>query len=450
MVCVNPLRFLLIFLLSWNCATAGYTSIYVFGDGVCTTTANPAPAELFHEGRFSNGPVWIEKISALRGVTYNASKNDSFVGHTSTQLLSSTGDFSPPIDAATSLFIIWSANADLVDFMTANDPPYGDIAPWTALINQAMANQKTAVTTLYNKGARVIVMPNAVHVATVPEFNDFATEDRNFVRDRAIEYNNFFTTALNELDADPNLPGLIIVRPDIFTFFDNVLENPSAFGGMVNPFPDNAAIQADVNDPFVDAANYVFWDPLHPTTLFHDQLAIFVNPLIPELDTVAPELTLPGDIVKAVSGTAGTAVTFTTSALDAVDGPVATTAIPASGSIFPVGTTTVNVSASDAAGNVANDSFNVTVVNLNSLLKNVIIIPAGAGSPSISGLILGGPPSGSVILQASTDLGISDAWRDLSVIQLDESGGQTFGPIQDPQGAGLKRDFFRIKLPLSP
>jgi hypothetical protein len=442
------LHLVLMSVLALPLAIAGYSSIHVFGDGVCTTTASPAPPELFFGGRFCDGPVWIEKLSELQQVTYNASKNNSFFGHTSFELLDTTAALAPPVEAATSLFIIWSANADFVNFMTANEPPYGSIPPWTSLINQSILNHKTAVATLYNKGARIIIMPNAADVAAVPEFNNFAAADRNFVRARVIEFNNLFTTALDELEADPELAGLTIIRPSTFAFFDNVQADPGAFG-MTNPVPDNAAIEQGFADPFVQGADFVFWDTYHPTAKFQNELANFVNALIPPLDNVPPVITLPGNIVKAVTGTAGTVVNFTTSAVDLVDGPVGTTAVPASGSTFPVGTTTVNVSASDFAGNVANDSFTVTVVNLNSLLKNVVITPAGAGAPAISGLIQGGPPSGQVILQASTDLGKSDPWRDLSTIQLDASGNQSFGPIQDPLGAGLKRDFFRIKLPVT-
>ena len=64
--------------------------------------------------------------------------------------------------------------------------------------------------------------------------------------------------------------------------------------------------------------------------------------------------------VEATSA-AGAVVNFSTSAMDAVSGPRPTTNTPASGSTFPLGTTTVTVTASDAAGNSASDTFTVTV-----------------------------------------------------------------------------------------
>ncbi len=78
-------------------------------------------------------------------------------------------------------------------------------------------------------------------------------------------------------------------------------------------------------------------------------------------DITAPVLSLPGDLVVEATSPAGATVTYTASATDDVDGSVAVTLNPASGSTFPLGTTTVNASATDAAGNAAYGSFTVTV-----------------------------------------------------------------------------------------
>jgi hypothetical protein len=81
----------------------------------------------------------------------------------------------------------------------------------------------------------------------------------------------------------------------------------------------------------------------------------------PPPDTTPPVLSLPSPITVAASGPSGTAVTYTATANDAHDGPVTASCSPGSGSTFPVGTTTVNCSAKDAAGNTATGSFTVTV-----------------------------------------------------------------------------------------
>ena len=77
-------------------------------------------------------------------------------------------------------------------------------------------------------------------------------------------------------------------------------------------------------------------------------------------DTTGPVITTPGNLV--VSGnSAGAVVSFEVSAVDAVSGTAVATATPASGSFFPVGNTTVSVTASDAVGNTSAANFTVTV-----------------------------------------------------------------------------------------
>ncbi|HVU32945.1 MAG TPA: MBG domain-containing protein [Opitutaceae bacterium] len=78
-------------------------------------------------------------------------------------------------------------------------------------------------------------------------------------------------------------------------------------------------------------------------------------------DTTAPAITVPAPIVAEATGANGAAVTFSTSATDNVDGPVAVSASPASGSVFPLGVTPVTLTATDQAGNVATVTFTVTV-----------------------------------------------------------------------------------------
>ncbi|WP_322513568.1 HYR domain-containing protein, partial [Chloroflexus sp.] len=79
------------------------------------------------------------------------------------------------------------------------------------------------------------------------------------------------------------------------------------------------------------------------------------------VDTTAPTLTLPGNLTREASGPRGATVTFTASATDAVSGTVPVTCVPASGSLFPLGVTTVNCTATDGAGNTASGSFTVTI-----------------------------------------------------------------------------------------
>ena len=83
------------------------------------------------------------------------------------------------------------------------------------------------------------------------------------------------------------------------------------------------------------------------------------------VDTTPPKLSIPLDMTVQASGT-GAVVTFSASASDLVDGSIPITCTPASGSTFPLGTTTVTCSATDKTGNEASGSFKVTVTPSSS------------------------------------------------------------------------------------
>ena len=80
-------------------------------------------------------------------------------------------------------------------------------------------------------------------------------------------------------------------------------------------------------------------------------------------DTTDPVLGgVPGDKSVTTANPSGASVSWSApTAHDSVSGNLAVTCSPASGSTFPVGTTTVHCSASDGAGNSASASFRVTV-----------------------------------------------------------------------------------------
>jgi hypothetical protein len=81
-------------------------------------------------------------------------------------------------------------------------------------------------------------------------------------------------------------------------------------------------------------------------------------------DVTAPVLTCPANIsVNTPAGSCTAIVNFTPTATDNCGGAVTIVSVPASGTAFAIGTTTVNVTATDACGNVSTCSFTVTVAD---------------------------------------------------------------------------------------
>ena len=79
------------------------------------------------------------------------------------------------------------------------------------------------------------------------------------------------------------------------------------------------------------------------------------------VDKTAPTLNLPANITVEAADANGATVTYSASATDGGSGVATSSFLPASGSVFPIGTTTVNASATDNAGNMSTGSFTVTV-----------------------------------------------------------------------------------------
>ena len=80
------------------------------------------------------------------------------------------------------------------------------------------------------------------------------------------------------------------------------------------------------------------------------------------VDTTAPNITVPlFDITEEATSPAGNVILFATSTSDIVDASPTVTCVPASGSVFVLGTTTVNCIAEDASGNESPSSFDVTL-----------------------------------------------------------------------------------------
>ncbi len=128
-----------------------------------------------------------------------------------------------------------------------------------------------------------------------------------------------------------------------------------------NLVPQFAALEhARVN---ADFAEVLRGDPTSPSRLSdHDPVVAYFE--LPA-DQIAPEFTSAAPNVQAGATTAaGIAVSFATpTATDNVDGDVSVSCLPASGSVFRLGTTTVTCTAQDFAGNSSTLSFTVTVVD---------------------------------------------------------------------------------------
>jgi hypothetical protein len=81
----------------------------------------------------------------------------------------------------------------------------------------------------------------------------------------------------------------------------------------------------------------------------------------PITEVIAPIVYVPSDILITDADTSGELVPFAVSAIDNVDGALIPACSPGSDYNFPIGTTTVTCTATDAAGNKGTNSFTITL-----------------------------------------------------------------------------------------
>jgi len=89
--CVGPIAFsLLSAILPFKASAQNFDAFYIFGDslvdngnlfGVTRNLVPPSPP--YFNGRFSNGPVWVEILGPKLGISADSTNNFAFGGATS-------------------------------------------------------------------------------------------------------------------------------------------------------------------------------------------------------------------------------------------------------------------------------------------------------------------------------------------------------------------------------
>jgi len=259
-------------------AHAALKSLYVFGDALSSTA--DGTGSLYYSGRDSNGRVWVEVLAQRQGLTYDATKNNSYYDHNSAITVTDVKNFTAPADVTNDLFIVWVCNADTFDAAQAPD----NSTQWQAAINQAQTNHLQIITNLYAKGVRTLILPNVVDISQIPAFNA-GTTLTNVEHAGCVAYNVAFSNTIKQARA--LCPGLKIYAPDFFTLLNNVLTNAANYG-LTNALSAKgfsidaltalyAKAPVQLNGP---GTNYIFWDNQDPTAEFHEVIADVVQQMI--------------------------------------------------------------------------------------------------------------------------------------------------------------------------
>jgi hypothetical protein len=198
------------------------------------------------------------------------------------------------------------------------------------------------------------------------------------------------------------------------TFTDPGATATDACAGSV---PVNSSGTVDANTPGAYVIHYTASDGTHTAN---------ATRTVNVVDTTAPSISCPSDVFVTLppnSNANSIVVNYpAVTASDSCSSSVSVVSTPPSGSVFPVGTTTINATADDGNGHTAACSFHVTVLyNFNGFFQPISNLPvfnvvnAGRAIPvkfSLSGnkglniFAPGSPSSGPVACNTSDEANV--------------------------------------------
>lgn len=257
-------------------AAPGYDSLYVFGDSYCdvgnifAATGGAEPAAPYYNGRFSNGPIWLDHVAGFLGVPLKASllggTDFAFGGAWVTAPQPIPGGFIPTVPQQVELYLSQHGgkadpNALYVLEGGGNDILGATSGSPTALGFEIALGIADSERLLRQAGARHFMIPNLFNVGLLPAaagsvaFATAASAATNKAVDELLEFEEF-------------IPGVHILRMDVFSLMNSIETDPTHFGFT------------DITDPClttvvcVDPDHTFFWDTHHPTEFGHAFFAV--------------------------------------------------------------------------------------------------------------------------------------------------------------------------------
>ena len=271
-------------LISAVANSAPYTSLVIFGDSlsdvgnIASSSFDIYPGKYYYEDRFSNGPVWVEKLAAGLGLppTQRSTANGDNFAYGGAQ---TTGTGFPEgiairdvdeqvtqyLGARTvdpsALYVVFAGSNDLINGQTNVATPAARLA--------------TDLSRLITAGARNFLIPNLPLLGYTPRFNGNATTAATY-NARSQQFNATMDTELASLADDS--PGLEFFRLDVAAIFVDAIANPTKFGlsnvtAAAAPGLEPGDSSYNTSLIAANANEYLFWDDLHPTATVHSILA---------------------------------------------------------------------------------------------------------------------------------------------------------------------------------
>ena len=271
------------FMVFRNTILPSISDLIIFGDslsdmGNAKSSLNVPDTPPYWQGRFSNGPVWVEYLSDSYGVSTtvgtgsSSGDNRAFGGsqtgsgysyvllpNVGTQINTYLANVQSSIPSGT-VVSLWAGGNDFL---------YG-----SANSNVIIANMESHIRQLELVGATELIIPNLPPLELTPEVQSRSQNQQSNIRSEVISYNQKLNSLLNNLTIELSIT---IHTIDTWTIFNDILQNKEALG-----FTDtqNAACRGgstllplpicDNGDPVSPRADeFLFFDKAHPTRVMH-------------------------------------------------------------------------------------------------------------------------------------------------------------------------------------
>lgn len=251
-----------------------FTQLVAFGDSlsdvgnVNQATIGISPGSSYFSGRFSNGPVWLETLSAslslgtplhsraggfdfAHGGVKTGPGNTTFVIFSFPNVGTQISQYANAnASTASQLHTVWGGANDFLGNLGQNP---------TTIVNNLVAH----VTALNNDGARYIIVPNLPLLGLTPRYNGNAST-RDAYNNLTMQFNTQLAAAMTTLDAQ--LPAKIY-QFDVASAFNQILANPAQYG-----FTNVAEPALNGSTVVPNPDQYLFFDDVHPTRVGHQLL----------------------------------------------------------------------------------------------------------------------------------------------------------------------------------
>ncbi len=272
--------FLLSLVLPLKVSAQNYDEIYVFGDSFSDTgnvfnfTSGVIPPNPYFNGRFSNGPVWVEYLASELKLTFNPNTNFAFGGATTgfdniglpilPGLQQQINSFTTANRSANpnALYVVWAGVNDYLDSFLGNIPNP----------TNSVANLSAAVTSLAAVGAEDIMVVNLPDLGKFPVTGG-DSRTSNALSTLTSAHNSNLVASLDFLSQQVS-PDINIIPVDVNYLFNQAIANPNKFG-FTNVtdscIGDSPIVPIDISpQPVVCIPDkFLFWDEVHPTTATH-------------------------------------------------------------------------------------------------------------------------------------------------------------------------------------